>query len=66
MTADVQDRLHEPKPPRIGGYIAVLLEISIVAVLAAEHSVIGLLLCAGYAWFSATWALFANLLRGGD
>jgi hypothetical protein len=38
----------------------VLLEWSIVAVLASHHSVTGLVLAFFYAWFSATWALFAR------
>jgi hypothetical protein len=51
----------DPKrPPRLGPYVAVVLEISMVGVFAYHHSVAGLLLAAGYAWFSATWAMFTG------
>jgi hypothetical protein len=53
-----EDRPQSPKPPRLSHLIAVILELCIVATLVAHRSVMGLLLCAGYAWFSATWALF--------
>jgi hypothetical protein len=53
-----EDRPKTPKPPRLGLIVAVMLEISVVATFTVHHSVVGLLLCAAYAWFSATWALF--------
>lgn len=42
------------------------LAIVTVLLLALPHwsSVIGLLLCAGYAWFSATWAAFSAARDG--
>jgi hypothetical protein len=46
-----------PPSPRPGMFVAVALELGLVMVLAYEHSVVGLLLCAAYSWFSATWAL---------
>ena len=60
MTELAEERPEPPKPPRLGHIIAVLLELSIVATFTVHHSVVGLLLCAGYAWFSATWALFTR------
>jgi len=54
------DRPRTPKPPRLSHIVAVILELSIVATLTAHHSYVGLGLCGAYAWFSATWALFAR------
>ncbi len=55
-----EDRPKTPKPPRPGHLLAAALEISIGVTLTVHHSVVGLLLCGGYAWFSATWSLFAR------
>ena len=61
MTEHVLDRPKEPRPPpRVGHLLAVLLELSMVAVFAAEHSITGLCLALAYSWFSATWALFRD------
>lgn len=56
--ADVieRERDREPRGPRWGHALAIALELSIVAVLAAEHSWLGLVLCALYFYFSATCA----------
>lgn len=47
-----------PEPPRLSHVVAVVLELAIVATLAAHHSVVGLVLCVCYLWFSATLAFF--------
>lgn len=54
--SNADTRKLEPKPPSLTHILAVVLELSIVAELAALHSVRGLVLCVLYAWFSATWA----------
>lgn len=57
-----------PPPMRLGMRIAMCLELALVTVmlLSLPHwsSVIGLLICAGYAWFSATWAAFSAARDG--
>lgn len=60
MTELVKKPSVDPEPPDFGMLIAVLLELSIVATFVANRSVLGLVLCAGYVWFSATWAFFAS------
>jgi hypothetical protein len=65
VTELVQDRPSKRKPPRIGPVIAVALELAILGTFAVQRSVGGLLLCAAYAWFSATWAMFAGAFDGG-
>ena len=58
MTEHVED--NQPDPPKLPDprfALAVALELSIVVTFVAERSVIGLLLCVAYAYFSATWAM---------
>lgn len=57
MTELAEDRPKAPKLPNIPTLIAVLLELSIVFMFTVHHSVVGLLLCLAYFWFSATRAL---------
>lgn len=57
LTLDRPDPDPKP-PPRPSHILAVCLEIGMVATFVAHHSVVGLVLCVAYAWFSATWALF--------
>jgi len=61
----VQDK-PKPEPPGPGMYVAVLLELCIAATLAANRSVLGMLLAALYAPWSATWSLFARIFRDDD
>ncbi len=42
---------------RASRYVAVALELGMLATFAAERSFIGLLLWSLYLWFSATWAV---------
>lgn len=56
----VIDRPTNKRPPRLGPYVAVVLEVSMVGVFAYHHSIAGLLLAVGYVWFSATWSMFAG------
>lgn len=58
MTEIAEDRPKPPKAPRPLHVVACLLEIAIVAAFFSERSIVGLVLCLGYSWFSATWALF--------
>lgn len=58
MTDDA--RKNTPEPPRLGMLVAVLLELCIVATFCANRSIVGVVLCVGYAWFSASWAFFAG------
>jgi len=58
MATLAQDRPKVPQPPRIGIILASLLELGIVATLIAHRSILGVVLCVSYAWFSATLALF--------
>lgn len=58
------DEYKEPrKPPSIGAYVAVLLELSMLGVFAYEKSVMGLVLWFGYLRFSATWSFLLDLYR---
>lgn len=57
MTELARDKPDAPKPPRIGILVAAALELAMVTTFALEHSAVGLLLAASYAYFSATWAL---------
>jgi hypothetical protein len=59
MTTDV---LRPPPPePKWSLWCAVGLECAMVMTFLAHGSILGLVLCALYAWFSASWAA----LRGG-
>lgn len=49
-----------PKPPTFSHWLAATLELGIVSVLIYHRSLAGLVLVAGYAWFSASWALFGG------
>lgn len=60
MTADAERNALPPEPPSFSFFLAVLLELGIVATFAAQRSLVGLLLCACYAWFSACWAFAAG------
>lgn len=55
---------HPPEPPPYGAYFAVALELGILATFALERSIAGLVLCCGYAWFSATWQALAGGFDG--
>jgi hypothetical protein len=57
MAELVEDRPKAPKPPRPSWYVACVIEAGIIATFIAYRSVVGLLLCVCYAWFSATWAM---------
>lgn len=46
-----------PKPPKIGMWIAVVLELTMVALFIRLHSMLGMVCAIAYFWFSATWAL---------
>lgn len=56
----------EPNKPKLGAYIAVLLEVLMVAEFINLHSWTGIILAILYAWFSATWSLFAGILKPDD
>jgi len=58
MSTDVWN--HTPKPPSKGMLIAATLECCMLATFAYNRSVVGVVLWAAYAWFSATWALFSG------
>lgn len=45
--------------------IAVVLELGIVSRLLAHGDAAGLVLCIGYAWWSATLAMVQRLAEGG-
>ena len=60
---EVLNEPEAPKPPRIGMYVAVLIEAAIVGLFVAQKSWFGLSLCAAYAWFSATWSFFAVIAK---
>jgi len=60
MTTLVEERRKTPEPPRLSHVLACMLEMAIAATLIANRSIVGLLLCVGYLYFSATWALFRS------
>ncbi len=60
MNLQSEDRPNTPEPPGLGMIVAVCLELCIVATFTVNHSIAGLLLCAAYAWFSATWSFLAG------
>ena len=63
MAELAEDRPKAPEPPRLSHLIACGIEAGIVATFIAHRSIVGLLLCVCYAWFSATWAM---AFRGHD
>lgn len=53
-----------PAPkPGLAVWVAMALETAILVLFFAQGSWLGVLLCLGYGYFSATWALLANRLR---
>ena len=46
--------------------IAVVLELGIVSRVLAHGDAMGLCLCIAYAWWSATVAMVAQLVKGDD
>lgn len=60
MTELTQEHRKTPKPPSLLHVVACLLELAIVATFFGEQSIVGLALCVGYSFFSATWALFRS------
>ncbi len=57
MSELAADRPEVPKPPNWRYILAALLELGMVATFSVHRSIVGLLLCSAYAWYSATWAL---------
>jgi hypothetical protein len=57
MAELAEDRPKVPKPPNRLHLLACALEAAIVAAFIGHRSILGLLLCLAYGWFSATWAL---------
>ncbi len=57
MTELAEDRPEAPKPPSPMSLLAVLLELSIAADILAHRLWLGVALCVGYFYFSATRAL---------
>jgi hypothetical protein len=55
--AELAEDRPKPKPPRLSHLLACAIEAGVVATFIAHRSIVGLLLCVGYAWFSATCAL---------
>jgi hypothetical protein len=52
------DKPRSPRPPpTVQHVVAVCLELGVFATFACERSIVGLVLCAAYFWFSATWSL---------
>jgi hypothetical protein len=66
MTTDAQSAPLDPKGPSWSHLLAVALEVAILAELVRQHSIVGVMLCVAYAWYSATWAAFAGLFRKGN
>ena len=55
MTTDT----HKPEPPPLPSslhMLAILLEVMIFGTFMAHKSILGMLLCAAYFWWSATYA----------
>lgn len=53
----------EPPPVRWSFFVAVLLELLIVLEFVHRRSWLGLALCLGYGWFSATRAAFVGVKK---
>ena len=53
----------ERKPPELRVWIAVSLEIAIAATFISNESVVGLVFCILYLWFSATWAVITDRIE---
>jgi hypothetical protein len=62
MTTDTF-RPKVPEPPSTDHRIAVALEITMLIVFIGNHSLLGVVLSGAYAYYSATWALFAKVFR---
>ena len=54
MTELAEDRPKDFKPPPLGPVIAVALELGMLSVFIMNRSIGGMVLWAGYFWFSAT------------
>ncbi|HET8939002.1 MAG TPA: hypothetical protein VFN67_36410 [Polyangiales bacterium] len=63
MSAAEQTQPPQLPPPKVGAYIAALIEIGILATFVSYHSWLGIALCAAYAWFTSTWMLLEDFLR---
>lgn len=63
MTTEALRRTTPPKGPRLSAWVAVSIECAIACTFFAHGSLLGLLLCAAYGWFSATWAVLAGRCR---
>lgn len=57
MTELAERRPKDPKPVSPSHWLACAIEIGITLTFVHERSIVGLILCAFYAWFSANWAL---------
>jgi len=57
-------RTTPPKGPRLSAWLAMAIEWGIVFTFFANGSLLGLVLCGAYAWFSASWAILSG--RCGD
>jgi len=53
-----------PEPPRLGAYVAVLLELVMLGVFAYNRSILGAVVWVVYFRFSATRALVYDLWKG--
>lgn len=67
MTAIAEAEKHPQKePPGFGMVVAVLLELGIFTTFVTCRSVVGMLLCVAYVWFSASLCFFVRWLRDGE
>lgn len=66
MTTEVLER--NPRPPKIdvAAWVALSLEMGMFGTFIYEKSVLGLVLFAGYLYFSATWAVIKATIEGGE
>lgn len=55
---------NKPEPPKLGMYIAVLLELFMLGVFAYNQSIAGALSWVAYYRFSATSSLMWRIFRG--
>jgi len=65
-TREIGDKLNslvEKQPPRPGAFVAVSLELGMLAVFAYHHSLVGLVLALAYSWFSAARWFGEYLIR---
>lgn len=65
MSTDVLEKnnLNKPKLPKFSFILAVAIELAIALTFIYERSILGVVLCIAYFWFSATLAMIRGAIH---